>query len=165
MIDPGLAFGTGAHPTTYLCMQWLSEHPPKGKHVLDLGCGSGVLGLAALHLGARGVTAVDHDELARKATWHNAQLNDFEQTIEVLPPQLIKAQQFDLILANILTETLLELLPTIIHHTKGQGLIVLSGIMTHERQRVISSYNHYCDWLTAYEHEGWWCLQFQRQLD
>lgn len=162
IIDPGLAFGTGAHPTTYLCMRWLSDHPPKDAHVLDLGCGSGVLGLAALHLGAARLTAVDHDELALKATRQNAELNNLEHAIDVVTPQAVKDQQFDVVLANILTETLLELLSEVVGYTKPQGIILLSGIMTSEQQKIINSYSQYVDFQKSYEHEGWSCLQFRR---
>ena len=108
-LDPGLAFGTGTHPTTALCLEWLSAHPPRNKQVIDFGCGSGVLGIAAALLGAVHVSAVDNDSQAAQATITNARANAVDDKVSVYTPEALALA--DLLLANILLQPLLDLAP------------------------------------------------------
>jgi len=143
-LDPGLAFGTGAHPTTRLCLEALSECPPLNARVLDYGCGSGILGIAALKLGAKHVLAVDHDPQALSSTQSNAILNGLSefQLERFLPPAFAVAvsEKVDLILANILAAPILELMPLFSNVIKPGGKIVLSGILEHECQGICGRY-------------------------
>lgn len=141
-IDPGLAFGTGNHPTTSLCLQWLADNPPTDLTVIDYGCGSGILSLAACTLGAKTVYAVDHDEQAVLATKQNAKLNtNIQQQLHVgsdaiLPPNL----QAELIIANILAESLLMLYPILLQHCRLNGTLVLSGLLESDYDKIIQCY-------------------------
>lgn len=141
-IDPGLAFGTGTHPTTSLCLSWLAENPPKDKQVIDYGCGSGILSLAALALGAAEVLAIDHDQQALIATENNAKLNDFysPEKLSILNSDAEIHFQADLIVANILANPLIELAPRIISLLKPKSTLVLSGILDNEVERVAEVY-------------------------
>ena len=141
-IDPGLAFGTGTHPTTALCLEWLAENPPIDKVVIDYGCGSGILALAALALGATKVYAIDHDEQALQATHNNAALNDF-----VTPENLMIGTAADLpvlsvplIIANILANPLIALAGQLKHLLMPNGTLILSGILNEEIERVAQAY-------------------------
>ena len=142
-IDPGLAFGTGTHPTTASCLAWLAENPPKAKQVIDYGCGSGILSLAALALGAKKVWAVDHDQQAIIATNNNAALNDFYDPKRLLVslPEACSATKSDYVIANILANPLIELAPTLIEFLQPNGILVLSGILAKEIDRVASAYD------------------------
>lgn len=140
-LEPGLGFGTGSHPTTALCLEWIARQSFNNKIVIDYGCGSGILGLSALALGAKEVWAVDHDPQALMATLNNAQVNKLTDTQlhAVLPEQLpdIKA---DVILANILANPLCELAPKIISHLKSDAYLMLSGFLITETDRVSKAY-------------------------
>ncbi len=139
-IDPGLAFGSGTHPTTALCLTWLEKANLFDKQIIDYGCGSGVLGIAALKLGASHVYAVDLDEQALKATRDNAHIN--QTTLSSLsissPEALIKP--VDLIVANILLRPLLELQPIFHQLLKPGGMLILSGILNEQVAQLIASY-------------------------
>ncbi|PHQ82345.1 MAG: 50S ribosomal protein L11 methyltransferase [Coxiella sp. (in: Bacteria)] len=141
-IDPGLAFGTGTHPTTSLCLDWLAHKPPNGKIVIDYGCGSGILALAAVMLGAKHVYATDHDEQALIATNNNAQLNDdiSSNNLTVCTPNHFPLIQADVIIANILSNPLIELEPVFAKLIKPQGSLILSGILEHEIQAITHAY-------------------------
>lgn len=141
-LDPGLAFGTGTHPTTALCLQWLAQHPPLQQQVIDYGCGSGILGIAALLLGATRVWAVDHDPQALLSTQQNAQRNQVAERINPLLPE-DWAQQNErghLILANILAQPLIELAPQLRQFCLPGGQIVLSGLLTTQLSAVQQAY-------------------------
>lgn len=144
-LNPGLAFGTGLHASTALCLEWLANNPPQDKVVMDYGCGSGILALAALTLGAKKAKAVDIDPQAIESTTQNARLNKLEEKIEIgLPEQIyqvhsIKTQRVDLLLANILPEPILELLPIFTKLLKPLCPIVLSGILTHYAAKIIEA--------------------------
>lgn len=127
LLDPGLAFGTGTHPTTALCLQWLDQADLTGKTVIDYGCGSGILAIAAALLGAAKVIGVDTDPQALEATQANAQRNGV--TIDTYLPQHCPMLECDLLLANILAGPLMELLPRFIEFTHSQTQLVLSGIL------------------------------------
>jgi len=129
-LDPGLAFGTGAHPTTRLCLEWLARSPLRDQRVLDFGCGSGILAIAAALLGARPVVAVDHDPQAIIATMENAAYNQVMDHLQALSPEAAPAnQEFDLVLANILANPLVALAPRLSAQTRSGGTLVLAGLL------------------------------------
>ena len=140
-INPGLGFGTGAHPTTSLCLEWLAMQDLNDTTIIDYGCGSGILGLAALTLGAKKVWAIDHDPQALLATRNNAELNHFaDTTFSILLPEQLPQIQAEIILANILANPLCELAPKLINHLAPQGKLVLSGFLVEEKERIINAY-------------------------
>ncbi len=128
-LDPGLAFGTGTHPTTRLCLERLARTPPRGQHLIDYGCGSGILGIAALLLGAQRVEAVDIDPQALRATRDNAEANGVAERITVHLADELPALEADGLLANILAGPLVELMPRFHRCLRPGGWIVLSGIL------------------------------------
>jgi len=138
-LDPGQAFGTGSHPTTRLCLQWLSANQPKGR-VLDYGCGSGILAIAARLLGAREVIGVDLDPAAVLTAEQNAKANHVEAFFGL--PDLPSAQgQFDVVIANILTRPLIALAPLLIARLAPGGQLVLSGILDRQVEEVSQAYD------------------------
>ncbi|HEX5794041.1 MAG TPA: 50S ribosomal protein L11 methyltransferase [Rheinheimera sp.] len=142
MLDPGLAFGTGTHPTTALCMQWLDAVIQPEQTVVDFGCGSGILGIAALKLGAKRVIGVDIDPQAIEASTANAKRNKVEGQIELyLPKDQPKDFQADVVVANILAGPLAELKQIISAYVKPGGQLALSGILESQAQSVIAAYS------------------------
>ncbi len=141
LLDPGLAFGTGTHPTTALCLQWLDANPPTGKRVIDYGCGSGILAIAAAKLGATQVDGADLDPQALIATADNAEKNGVTTINGFLPNDFPADQQADLLLANILAGPLEELAPTLASHVAPAGTIVLSGILGEQAEAVSQAYS------------------------
>ena len=142
MLDPGLAFGTGTHPTTALCMQWLDATIKPEQTVVDFGCGSGILGIAALKLGAQRVIGVDIDPQAIEASTANAKRNNVEGQIELyLPKDQPQGFQADVVVANILAGPLAELKTIISAYVKPGGLLALSGILESQAQSVINAYS------------------------
>lgn len=130
ILDPGMAFGTGDHPTTALCLEWLSEQALAGKTILDYGCGSGILSIAALKLGAREAYAVDTDAQALEVTRRNAMHNSIHTGLHVLrPSELPNSFQTDIVVANILFGTLIELAPEIKARVRPDGWLALSGLL------------------------------------
>jgi len=142
MLDPGLAFGTGTHPTTALCLKWLDQQDLANKTVVDYGCGSGILGIAALLLGAKKVIAVDNDPQALIATQDNAQRNKIpsSQISTYLPQQAPKTLEADLVVANILAGPLAELEPVLAKLCRPEGDIILSGILSNQAKTLIDHY-------------------------
>ncbi|MBS0290443.1 MAG: 50S ribosomal protein L11 methyltransferase [Proteobacteria bacterium] len=158
-LDPGLAFGTGTHPTTALCLQWLDKHPPYQQQVLDYGCGSGILGIAALKLGANKVWAIDYDPQALLATQANCQRNDIsiEALSCCLPEQLPSTLQANCVLANILAEPLIALASTLAKTCIPGGKLVLSGLLKNQIDAVCAAYDPwFCIEATPTEQE--WAL-------
>lgn len=144
-LDPGLAFGTGTHPTTALCLEWLDGADLHGKTVLDYGCGSGVLAIAALKLGAASAAAVDIDPQAVTATLDNAQRNGVAGRLAVSTVARMDATPADAVLANILAEPLEALAPVLAALVRPGGNIVLSGLLTHQASRVAAQYAPWFD--------------------
>ncbi len=140
LLDPGLAFGTGTHPTTALCLEWLDAHPPVDQLVIDYGCGSGILGIAALKLGAREVWAVDNDPQALVATLDNAERNGVAGQVRTVLPEALPALQAELLLANILANPLIELAPHFATLLRPGGGLVLSGILAEQAAAVSAAY-------------------------
>lgn len=139
-LDPGLAFGTGTHATTALCLEWLDEEPPCGLSVLDYGCGSGILAIAALLLGAESATAIDIDPQALRATRANAVRNGVGDRIEVAAPEDLTEGRYACVMANILSRTLIERAPLLAAHTLPGGRIALSGILGDQADGVLAVY-------------------------
>ena len=155
MLDPGLAFGTGTHPTTALCMEWLDAHPPVELNVIDFGCGSGILAIAAALLGAKHIEAVDHDPQAVLATNDNAEKNNVSDKINALLPRQFEDKPADLILANILANPLLELAPRFADLLKPGGQIVLSGILAEQSEQILQCYEEWFELQPATQQDDW----------
>ncbi|HHH13498.1 MAG TPA: 50S ribosomal protein L11 methyltransferase [Thiolapillus brandeum] len=154
-LDPGLAFGTGTHPTTALCLQWLDGANLEGRHVIDYGCGSGILGIAALKLGAAEVIAVDHDPQALAATRENARRNGVAERLRTLAPGEPLPGGADLLLANILANVLVELAPTLAPLLPAGGELVLSGILEEQAEEVARAYAPRFEFAPWTSLEGW----------
>jgi ribosomal protein L11 methyltransferase len=141
ILDPGLAFGTGTHPTTSLCLEWLDENIKSGETIIDYGCGSGILAIAALKLGARVADAVDHDEKALETTRENAILNQISDSqLKIYLPEAFSGQPVDLMIANILAQPLITLAPLLANFVKIGGKILLSGILKEQAEQVSAAY-------------------------
>lgn len=141
VLDPGLAFGTGTHPTTALCLQWLDGQDVDGKQVIDYGCGSGILGLAALLLGAKHVIGVDTDPQALEASRENARRNNVEDDrLDLYLPGSDPDTQADVMLANILAQPLIGLASRLAALTRTGGSLVLSGILSNQAREVMEAY-------------------------
>jgi ribosomal protein L11 methyltransferase len=160
-LDPGLAFGTGAHPTTALCLQWLDSLPLAGRSVIDYGCGSGILGLAALKLGAAGVVAVDLDPQALLATRENAILNGVSGGLTVQDTGHGLQPAF-LVIANILAAPLIELAPALSAACEPGGWLLLSGLLTAQVAAVQAAYAPAFDRVQVVERLEWCCLVARR---
>ncbi|KAA6186389.1 50S ribosomal protein L11 methyltransferase [Thiohalocapsa marina] len=139
-LDPGLAFGTGHHPTTALCLGWLDGLALTDRVVLDYGCGSGILAIAALKLGARQAIAVDHDPQALDATVDNAIANGVLERLVIARPEAMPAIRADVIVANILAGPLVELAPTLTALAAPGAVIGLSGVLSHQAAGVADAY-------------------------
>lgn len=160
LLDPGLAFGTGTHPTTALCLQWLDAHPPKNLRVLDYGAGSGVLAVAAAKLGAREVSAIDNDPQAVTASHDNATRNQVTITAG-LPDSLAATEVFDVVLANILASILIQLAPTLTAHCKVGGRLVLSGVLVDQADDVMAAFPNF-EFAPIAQQEDWVRLDAMR---
>lgn len=144
-LDPGLAFGTGTHPTTALCLTWLDNHSPAGKTILDFGCGSGILSIAAIKLGASKVYAVDIDPQAHEATESNAKQNNcYDPTNLIIGEQSIIEESVDLILANVLLAPLLQYQEQFLAWSKPNATLVLSGLLESQCDTIVDYYQPNC---------------------
>lgn len=164
MLDPGLAFGTGTHPTTALCLQWLDGLDLAGKTVVDFGCGSGILGIAALKLGAARVIGIDIDPQAIQASRDNAERNGVADQIELyLPADQPQDVEADVVVANILAGPLRELAPLIAGHGKAGSLMALSGVLESQAPELETIYGQWFEMdPTAVKEE--WCRLSGRKL-
>lgn len=161
-LDPGVAFGTGTHPTTQLMLRWMDAHPPVGLRVLDYGCGSGILAIAAAKFGAAAVVGTDIDEQALRAARANAAANAAPG--DYTAPHSLPAGAFDLVLANILTNPLKLLAPLLVERVAAGGRLVLSGVLERQAGEVIAAYTEaglpgLAVWQVS---DGWACLSGQR---
>jgi ribosomal protein L11 methyltransferase len=161
-LDPGLAFGTGTHPTTHLCLEWMDACDFIGKRVVDYGCGSGILGIAAAIKGAGTVTCVDNDPQALTATDDNALRNGVEAVIKSFTPEQFKPQTADILLANILAGPLIELAPRLGAVVRPGGDLVLSGILEEQAEEVKSAYTANFSNLEVKLMDGWVRLTGQK---
>lgn len=139
-LDPGLAFGTGTHPTTALCLEWLASNEIKDKILIDYGCGSGILAVAGLLLGAKHAHAIDIDPQALTASQYNAEKNRVQARLDYYLPEQFSAFEADLVLANILAKPLIELAATIAVLVKPGGQLILSGILNEQADSVAAAY-------------------------
>ena len=155
-LDPGLAFGTGTHPTTSLCLRWLDGHDVEGATVVDYGCGSGVLGIAALLLGAREVHATDIDPQALQATRDNAGVNQVAGRLRCSLPEELATVRADVVMANILAGPLVELAPVLTALCERGGYLVLSGLLGEQADAVIEAYQSAFDSFERAD-QGEWC--------
>ncbi|MBX9637101.1 MAG: 50S ribosomal protein L11 methyltransferase [Nitrosomonas sp.] len=162
ILDPGLAFGTGSHPTTQLCLGWLDQNLQPGDKVMDYGCGSGILAIAALKLGARFVTGIDIDPQAIKASQENALRNQcdpekfhFATAHQATERSMQPEEQTDVVVANILANPLIILAPLLMQIARKHGHIVLSGILKEQAEEVKAVYQQWFDMRIAREQEGW----------
>lgn len=159
ILDPGLAFGTGDHPTTSLCLEWLSEQSLQGKTVLDYGCGSGILSIAALKLGAAQAFAVDNDPQALEVTRRNAVHNGIHSGLNVmLPSELPPGFRADIVIANILFGTLIELAADIKSRVRPGGWLVLSGLLGSDQATEVRPYYEPPFEFTLHERQKWMLL-------
>jgi ribosomal protein L11 methyltransferase len=154
-LDPGLAFGTGTHPTTALCLEWLDGAQLQGRFVIDYGCGSGVLAIAALKLGAARALAIDIDPQALLATRDNAERNGVAECLMVTAPDPADRAPADILLANILAEPLVELAPAFAERVTPGGCVVLSGILQGQAAPVASRYAAWFDMRPATTRDDW----------
>ncbi len=161
ILDPGLAFGTGSHPTTQLCLAWLDQHLKQGETVLDYGCGSGILAIAALKLGAAYVTGIDIDPHAVEASQANAQLNACDASALSFATQYQsedesdRNEQVDVVVANILPNPLIVLAPILAQAVRSGGRIILSGILEAQAEEVKSIYQQWFEMQSSKVQEGW----------
>ena len=151
-LDPGLAFGTGTHPTTRMCLKWTATHPVAGQRVLDYGCGSGILAIGAARFGASQIDAVDIDPAAVRATLDNAQANGV--TLNAGLPELATGA-YDTVLANILATPLKMLAPLLCAHVKRGGHLVLAGILERQAEELKAAYAPYLRLEVADSLDGW----------
>lgn len=161
-LDPGLAFGTGSHPTTRLCLRWLDGHLSGGETVLDYGCGSGILAIAAMKLGASSAIGVDVDTQAVQASKYNAIANHVSADFYL--PENVTLVQYDVVVANILTNPLRALAPLLAGATKTNGQIVLSGVLGEQAEDVMRIYSQWFEMLPAVVEDGWACLTGVKRL-
>ena len=162
-LDPGVAFGTGSHPTTHLCLQWLDNNVREGQSVLDYGCGTGILAIAAKKLGADCVLGTDIDPQAVEAAEVNAEANEAPAHF-VLPNEMPEGT-FDIVVANILSNPLKLLAPALLARVAEGGYLVLSGVLARQAQEVIDIYREHDPRVALSvwkEEEGWVCIAGQR---
>ena len=158
-LDPGLAFGTGTHETTRLCLEYLDAIEVGGLHVIDYGCGSGILAIAAALLGAKKVTGIDNDPQALAATAENAKRNSVDIDTHFPGVALVPSE---IVVANILAQPLMELAPILIKAMKADGLLILSGIMSGQADLVVEAYVDQVDLVNRTELNGWVRLVWKR---
>lgn len=158
-LDPGLAFGTGTHPTTRMCLRWTAGHAPVGPRVLDYGCGSGILAIGAAKMGATDIVAVDIDPAAVESTILNAEANGVR--LQAGLPDAAKGEH-DLVLANILATPLKVLAPLLCSHVKPGGHLVLAGILARQADELKEAYAPWVKLSVADEEDGWILMTAQR---
>jgi ribosomal protein L11 methyltransferase len=151
-LDPGLAFGTGTHPTTRMCLRFIAQHPPVGLRVLDYGCGSGILAIGAAMLGASAVDAVDIDPDAIVSAQANAQANHVQLNLGL--PEVAQGQ-YPLVVANILAAPLKVLAPLLCGHVAAGGTLLLAGILARQVEEITAAYKAHLALEVADNQEGW----------
>ena len=157
-LDPGLAFGTGTHPTTALCLEWLDSQILEGQQLIDYGCGSGILAIAALKLGAASVVACDHDPQALIASRENAEKNGVSDRLTTCLPDALPSGQYDSLVANILAGPLIQLAPEFARLIRPGGRFALSGILTEQQQEVESPYREFATLTSSKRLKEWLML-------
>jgi len=160
VLDPGLAFGTGSHPTTRLCLQWLEQHLIAGASLIDYGCGSGILAIAAAKLGASVVTAIDIDPQALRASRDNAAINRVE--LSILSTDQPAPPAADIVVANILSSPLKVLAPMLCQLVRPGGRLVISGVLERQIDEVCAAYAAHLPLTVADVAQGWACLSARK---
>ncbi len=160
-LDPGLAFGTGSHPTTHLCLEWLAAHLQPGSTVLDYGCGSGILAIAAAKLGAGRIAAIDIDEQAVQSSSDNAEINRVR--IDAMLPDALPDGGFQVVVANILSNPLKVLAPMLANRVAPGGRLSLSGVLERQAEDVAQAYAPWIDLDVWRDRDGWVCLHGRRK--
>lgn len=161
-LDPGLAFGTGTHPTTALCLRWLAEAELAGAELIDFGCGSGILAIAGLLLGARRAWGIDNDPQALIASRENAIRNGVAERLVLWAPEQREKVTADVVVANILAGVLIELAPAIVDLLRPGGRLALSGILDRQQADVEAAYGDWIAWEPSRHEEGWVLLTGRR---
>jgi ribosomal protein L11 methyltransferase len=161
-LDPGLAFGSGTHPTTALCLEWLEGCPLQDKDLIDYGCGSGILAIAGLKLGAQHAWGVDNDPQALKASQVNAEKNSVKERLITYLPEQMPDIEADVLVANILANPLIELRDKLAHLVRPGGHIALSGILEEQQEQVMQAYSEHFQMAPATIKEGWVRLEGRR---
>lgn len=159
-LDPGLAFGTGSHATTHLCLEWLAEHLQAGQSVLDYGCGSGILAIAAKKLGAAQTDGVDVDQQAVLSTQANAENNNV--VVNAMLPGELTEGQYDVVVANILSNPLKILAPMLSNRVKPGGYLILAGVFEWQTPEMKDAYKEFVSLQPWRDREGWVCLVAQK---
>ncbi len=162
-LDPGLAFGTGTHATTSLCLEWIDRCDFTDKTVIDYGCGSGILAVAAIKCGARHVDAVDHDEQALLATANNAEKNRCRDQIEVFLPDQFNGDSADIVFANILAGPLIDLAETLAAVCNSGANLILSGLLSYQYPALHNAYSPWFELGPGQEKEGWILIECQKR--
>ncbi len=169
-IDPGLAFGTGTHATTFLCLEWMAGQDLSDKRVLDYGAGSGILAIASLLQGATNAVAIDIDPLAVTAARENAERNDVcNQFVSMNNKAFAESeyceQQYSLVIANILAEVLIENAKLLLDATHNNGQLLLSGILVSQRESIEAAFSQVANCIfSAKEHEGWLLIVVEKDI-
>ena len=158
ILDPGLAFGTGTHATTHMCLQWLSEQTLNDQRVLDYGSGSGILAIASIFSGAQHADAVDIDPLAVDACIENAKRNKVDNSMNAYLPSTLPVTKnsYDLVIANILAEVIIELKETLLDNLKPNGILLMTGILSSQANKVIETFGTQLDFSQTDQDQ--WCL-------
>lgn len=157
ILDPGLAFGTGSHPTTFMCLEWLAENVSNTDNILDYGCGSGILAITAAKLGAKSVTGVDIDKQAIESSLYNAEVNQTQ--VNFFLPDKFKPTTYDIVIANILSNPLRMLATALAGYVRQGGKIVLSGILDSQIEEMSSIYQQWFEMQVHKIMDGWVCLE------
>lgn len=157
VLDPGLAFGTGTHPTTALCLEWLANQDLHNKVIIDYGCGSGILAVAALLLGAKHAHVIDIDPQALTASHYNAEKNHVQNRMSYYLPEDFACIQAEVVIANILAKPLIELSSKISGFIKPSGSLILSGILKNQSKSVIDAYREHGILFSRVEYQEDWC--------
>ncbi|MEM8983762.1 MAG: 50S ribosomal protein L11 methyltransferase [Pseudomonadota bacterium] len=155
ILDPGLAFGTGTHTTTALALEWLQQIPLDGARVLDMGCGSGILAIAALLLGAQHAHGVDIDQQALTATDRNARINAVAERLQVFAPEQLLAGSYDVVVANILANTLIDMANDLTARTSSGGRLALTGILEAQADNVEQAFAAAFELAPTVRRSGW----------
>lgn len=159
MLDPGLAFGTGTHPTTALCLEWLDSQQLNNCYLIDYGCGSGILAIAALLLGATKVTGIDIDPQALEASRNNLQTNQIDhKRLQLHMPEDAPTEQADILIANILAEPLIQLAEEFSQRIKPQGKLCISGLLSTQATSIKQAYSPWFEFEDPREKDGWICI-------
>jgi ribosomal protein L11 methyltransferase len=163
-MDPGLAFGTGTHQTTSLCLEFLAENPPNSLDVIDFGCGTGILAIAAAKLGAKRVLAIDNDPQAVTASKENAKKNNCADVIKAFhSAEMIEYEKCDLLMANILAKPIVKLHALFSEIVKPNGTILLSGILEHQVENILDCYSKYFNNFKNTNKNEWYRIRASRK--